>query len=300
MLAGRAGAFDVFELPEFEGWLPLPLFNSSITVVVRLHQSAKALSQVTGVPKLKPVFICEYLTLLLNRNWIAVSNFILSHTQSIFGISPKNWAVVYNPVTVDAGLKSKIDQLPALPGPYFLFVGSLSVRKGVLTIAKAAKQILSNGISVRFVFVGPETMHDARPISATVFEIVGENNRQRIEFLGRLNHADSLYWMRHAVAVVLPSQIESFGLVPLEAMTLGTPAIFTSESAGREIINNGIDGFLVGPNDVELLGDRMLELLENSELRATMSMAAAESVKRFSAQKFVVDCENAYRQMGAS
>jgi glycosyltransferase involved in cell wall biosynthesis len=295
----KMGKIDIFELPEFEGWLPFPiLYSKSSSVIVRLHQSATALAKIDARRPPLHIFLCEYFTLWFHKDWIAVSNFVLGHTREIFGVTPRASSVIHNSVTIAPQVMAEIAQLPMLPGPYFLFVGSWSARKGVLAIAKAAKEILALDSSVRFIFIGPETAHDGRPISATVVEIVGDVHRDRVKFFGRFSHNQSLYWMSHALAVVLPSQLEAFSLVPLEAMALGTPAVFTSGSSGTEVINDGVDGFLVSPDDVDLLRTRMVELLVDPQLRLRLSTAASESVKRFSSEAFIDRCESVYMQMG--
>jgi glycosyltransferase involved in cell wall biosynthesis len=293
--SGRNRTIDIFELPEFQGWLPIPLiFSGPLKIIIRLHQSGTALNRISNERPNKLQSACEYMTLRFHRNWVGVSRFILEQTTIVFGISPARSTVIYNPITVSPATRLEIEKLPSLPGPYILFVGSLTERKGVLTIAAAAREIFATHKTVQFVFIGEDTEKQGVPISAAISELVGQKNINRIRFLGRLPHKDSLYWMRHATAVVLPSLLESFGLVPVEAMSLGTPAIFTKESSGKEVITDGLDGYLISPGDVSTLKERVGTLLDDMALREQMSLAALESVKRFGFEEFMSACENAY------
>jgi glycosyltransferase involved in cell wall biosynthesis len=286
---------DIFEVPEYQGWLPIPLlFRPGLKVVVRLHQSATAMARISNSRIPIADYICEYLTLRFHGKWIAVSRFILEHTKKTFRVDPKSSDIIYNPVLIKPALAAEIEALPPLTGPYILFVGSLSVRKGVLAIAEAARHVLAKNDALRFVFIGGETDYIGKPISEAVKNIVGSAYADRMQFMGRFPHVRTLYWMRHAVAVALPSHIEAFALVPLEAMAMGTPTIFSSGSSGTEVIDDGVNGFLISPDDIQALAERILSLVNDPELRREMSDAALARVKKFNAEDFLKQCEATY------
>jgi len=73
---------------------------------------------------------------------------------------------------------------------------------------------------------------------------------------------------------VAPSRSEAFGLVNIEAMAMGTPVVASRVGGIPEIVRDGVDGFLFEPgNDLEL-GDRLLEVLSDRELREQMGRNA--------------------------
>jgi N-acetyl-alpha-D-glucosaminyl L-malate synthase BshA len=69
---------------------------------------------------------------------------------------------------------------------------------------------------------------------------------------------------------LLPSEIESFGLAALEAMACETPVVATNVGGLGEVVEDGESGFLLPLGDVDSMAERVLEILQNPELRTRM------------------------------
>jgi len=79
-------------------------------------------------------------------------------------------------------------------------------------------------------------------------------------------------------AFVLPSANEPFGLVLVEAMSLGVPTIAAGSGGPLEIINDGVTGYLFRPNDVESLSKQLLSVLNESSHCDTMRASTKQVV----------------------
>lgn len=71
-----------------------------------------------------------------------------------------------------------------------------------------------------------------------------------------------------------PSKYESFGMVIIEAMAAGVPVVSYDVGAAREIILDGVNGFIVQLNNVDIFADRLRQILEDRELSLRMGIAA--------------------------
>ena len=82
-------------------------------------------------------------------------------------------------------------------------------------------------------------------------------------------HEQVLQELSHCMAAVVPSRSESFGLVNIEALSVGTPVVASNVGGIPEIIRAGINGYLVPPGDPVAMQTRLGEFLTDAELRAS-------------------------------
>jgi glycosyltransferase involved in cell wall biosynthesis len=74
----------------------------------------------------------------------------------------------------------------------------------------------------------------------------------------------------------VPSSYEGFGIVYLEGMAFGLPAIGTTAGAASEIISDGENGYLISPDDAAMLAERLSTLAHDQDLLADMSVKALD------------------------
>jgi glycosyltransferase involved in cell wall biosynthesis len=91
----------------------------------------------------------------------------------------------------------------------------------------------------------------------------------------------------------MPSRYEGFGMVLIEAMNNGCPAIaFDCKCGPSDIIEDGKNGYLCKAEDIENMKEKILNLIENPDILKKMSEYAPGSVAKFSASEFVRRWEN--------
>ena len=98
--------------------------------------------------------------------------------------------------------------------------------------------------------------------------------------------------------LVLPSRSEAMGRVLVEAMTAGKPRIGADVDGIPTVINDGIDGLLVKPEDVDDLASKLDMLMGNKELRKKLGEAGAKRVKQeFTEEAYINNVINFYKEV---
>jgi UDP-glucose:(heptosyl)LPS alpha-1,3-glucosyltransferase len=158
----------------------------------------------------------------------------------------------------------------------FLFVGSGFARKGVGTIARAARLLAERGrMAFRIVLVG-------KGDPSTCVRSAGHAS-DRLLFTGPVPGADDLFL--GADAFVFPTFYDPFSNACLEAMAAGLPVITTRVNGASEVIAEGESGFLLeDPSDAALLADRMEELMA-PEVRRDMGRKARNAAEAFPTER---------------
>jgi len=89
-----------------------------------------------------------------------------------------------------------------------------------------------------------------------------------VEVLGLQDAIEEI--LPEADVLLLPSEHESFGLVALESMAAGVPVVATNRGGTREVVEDGVSGFLVDPTDIEGMADAVLAIVKDPERRREM------------------------------
>lgn len=136
---------------------------------------------------------------------------------------------------------------------------------------------------------GPELHH--------VYELVKASEyAQDVLFLGKQENLEELYAISDLK--LLLSTTESFGLVLLEAMACGVPGIGTDVGGIPEVIEHGVDGYVVPLGDIEQVVTYAVDLLQDKEKLQSFREAAMKSVKnRFHSSQIVEQYEQLYERV---
>jgi N-acetyl-alpha-D-glucosaminyl L-malate synthase BshA len=118
----------------------------------------------------------------------------------------------------------------------------------------------------------------------------------KIEFLGKQDRINEK--LAVADVMLLPSELESFGLAALEAMACEVVPIATKEGGLPEVVDHGKTGFLAAVGDVETMANYAIEILsDENKLREMGERARASAQARFCASKIIPMYERFYREV---
>ena len=183
----------------------------------------------------------------------------------------RRWAVVANGVLLPS---PRTDQTRT---DAFLFVGNLDSKKGVEDLILATAIAARKGLTGRVRLAGVETAVGQRAALCRLIE--QEGIADRVELLGLVRDREKARAFEEACAFVLPSYIEALPMALLEAMSYGLPVIASKVGAIPEVIDDGVEGFLIDAGDVDALADRIARLSSNAALRERMGRAGRKRVE---------------------
>jgi glycosyltransferase involved in cell wall biosynthesis len=163
-------------------------------------------------------------------------------------------------------------------------VGRLQRWKGMHVFAEAMSKIIETRSDCQAVIVGGP--HDLEPDYAPWLEgrIQQLKLTGKIMLAGKRNNVPQ--WMQAMDIFVHASEREPFGIVVLEAMSLGKPVIATKPGGPQEVIRHGETGLLIPPNDPAKLVEAIQTYLSDPTLSARIGAAARQRALEFTPERF--------------
>jgi glycosyltransferase involved in cell wall biosynthesis len=172
-----------------------------------------------------------------------------------------------------------------LPDAYVLYLGGFDQRKNLYTLFQAhARVTRSLGGEAPFLVVAGRLPAVDTPLFPDPKRMARELGvEQHVIFTGWIAEEDKPALYSGAVFFAFLSRYEGFGLMPLEAMSCGTPVLAADAASLPEIVGAG--GLLVNPSDLDGIVDGMLLLLRDSGLRQQLRQGALVQAGQFGWQR---------------
>lgn len=173
--------------------------------------------------------------------------------------------------------RNKLLNLEKIPNKISIFA-RIASEKQIDHAIKAFKIVVSKRKNAKLEIFGratlPAEVNELKKIKKLIKELQLENN----VFIN--GYITNVYKeMEESVAVLLTSKFEGFGLVIIEAMLNSTPVISYDVNYGpSDIIDHGIDGFIVESGNINLMAKYIVELLDNAEKAKQMGVAARKKI----------------------
>jgi len=219
----------------------------------------------------------------------AISENLRCDTVKTFGIE-NEIRVIHNFVNCDTYAPAPEERSAT---PLMIHLSNFRPVKRVLDCVRILAEVRKT-VDARLLMVGdgPDrgpAQHLARELGVSPF----------VEFVGKQNHVERLIRMAHVL--LMPSEMESFGLAALEAMACGVVPVTTNVGGVPELVTDGVDGCLEAVGDIGKLAGRAVQLLSDADLHARMAAAARRTaVTRFCTERLIPQYEAYYEQVLAN
>ena len=210
--------------------------------------------------------------------FIAISKYVQNHTETFLSFHNKPITLIRNPVNTNLFT-------PVIGGEKkdtILFVGTVCEKKGIRQLIKAFAIVKKSFPNVILEIYGRDWLF---PDGSSYIQKLRENElvqigsaAQAIYFYGTVPYIDIPLKYAQAAVCIFPSFIETVGLVALEAMAMEKTVVFTNKGSGPEIIIHGQTGLLCDPYDPTDIAAKIIWVLSNSKVAASMAIAARKEV----------------------
>jgi glycosyltransferase involved in cell wall biosynthesis len=219
------------------------------------------------------------------------SAFTLNDVENRFGLDMRKAQVIFNGVDHEA--PSERVELPFQR--YVLGLGRVVRKKGFDLLLEAFARLSPKHLDVGLVIAGDGPERETLQQRVVELGLV-----ERVHLSGSLRQSQVAAVMNGAEVFVMPSRIEPFGIVVLEAWRAAVPTVVTSHGGPPEFVRHGENGLVVDPLDSILLSASMETLLVHNSLRARLANAGKEEVRLFDWSKITAQYDALYRLVACS
>ncbi|MDO7172713.1 glycosyltransferase family 4 protein [Mariniflexile sp. AS56] len=268
---------DLLEAPDWTGITAFMRFK--VPLVIRFHGSDAYFCKLDKRKQKFKNFLFEKLALKGASAYIAPTTYAGIETQRIFGLNKKKIK------TIHYGLQLK-DFENETPSIYnrntILYIGTIIRKKGVLELVAIFNKVIASNPDAQLILIGndaPDLKTGSSSTYALVENLFSNEARKQVNYLGKVPYSEVKNHIKNAHVCVFPSFAETLGMVTIESMAMQKPVVNTSIGWAQELIDDGVNGFLVNPSNIELYAQRILEVLNDTLLTEKLGSGAREKVE---------------------
>lgn len=285
-------SIDILELTDYYDFNSYPSKNRvfkrfNIPTILRVHGSLSFLQNTIGnqsAPAAKDNDSQHF-----NRcaHLCAVSKYSLKYVQKNFNISHfRTQSVIYNPIE-----ERFLNNTPQSNSNDILFIGKIAEKKGCYSLLKAFNICAEKYPDMQLRLAGIGDIEKAKSYVKPQFF-------DRVHFLGFCNREQIQKEIDNCAFACIPTYFENFSMVALEIMGRQRALIFTERTSGKEIINDGINGYTVNPENIKDIALKIELLYNNKKLRTKIGQNAYNTISAtFSDKTIVAQLENYYHKI---
>lgn len=275
---------DIVEAPDWTGITSFMRFK--VPLVIRFHGSDAYFCKLEKRKQKFKNYVFEKLALKNAKAFIAPTTFAGKETRKIFSLNKNKIKTIHYGLQLE-NFENKTPEIYSKN--VILYIGTIIRKKGVFELAEIFNKVVNKIPDAQLIVIGNDSSDIKTGEKSTyklVEKIFSERAKKQVSYLGKVPYSKVKEYIKNAHVCVFPSFAETLGMVTIEAMALQKPVVNTSIGWSQEIIDDGINGYLVHPKNNDLYAKRILELLNNKNLCLQLAKAARQKVEvRFDIEK---------------
>ncbi|RTY83292.1 glycosyltransferase family 1 protein [Flavobacterium sp. ZB4P23] len=275
---------DVVEAPD---WTGITSFISpkKCKVVIRLHGSDTYFCHLDRRPVKWINKFHEKRALKKADGLLSVSQFTADTTNAVFGLN-KQFTIIPNGIDLDA---FSPDDKNKENKNTILYFGSLIRKKGLLELPFIFNAVVAKNPNAKLILLGKDVPDIISGNSSTwqmMQGIFSPAALLNVTYLGAVPYQDIKKHISTVTICVFPTFAEALPVSWIEAMALQKPIVASNIGWAQEVIDAGINGFLVHPKNHLEYATKIIQLLDDAVLQKAFGLAAEKKVKeKFSKEK---------------
>lgn len=215
---------------------------------------------------------------------LSVSQYTADVTKELFSLQ-RDFTIIPNCIDIN---KFSTEGASKVEENTILYFGTLIRKKGLLELPSIFNEVYKNNKQVKLILIGRDSSDIILGNSSTwsmMQSLFDTDALQNVNYLGSVSYDKIKAHISSAAVCVFPTFAEALPVSWIEAMALKKAIVASDIGWATEVIDDGINGFLVNPKNHKEYADKVLELLGNKELRNRFGIEARKKVE----QKFSVE-----------
>jgi glycosyltransferase involved in cell wall biosynthesis len=227
---------------------------------------------------------------------LSVSRFTADKTNEVFGLN-KKFTVIPNSIDVGLFSQNSNDTNKGI----ILYFGSLIRKKGLLELPLIFNEVINKYPKATLVLVGRDVSDIISGNPSTwqmMQELFTEEARANVNYIGSVANSDIKKYINEATVCVFPTFAEALPVSWIETMAMEKPVVASNIGWATEVIDDGINGFLVHPTHHLEYANKIIELLENTALQQEFGFEARKKVMdKFSVEVVAQESLSFYKSL---
>jgi glycosyltransferase involved in cell wall biosynthesis len=270
---------DLVEAPDWTGITSF--IDAKCPIVIRLNGSDTYFCHLDQRPvKWKNKFH-EKRALQKADALLSVSQFTADKTNEVFGLE-KKFTIIPNSIDISLFNPNSNDHTTDI----ILYFGSLIRKKGLLELPFIFNAVIDKYPTAKLVVIGrdvPDIISGNPSTWQMMQELFTQQALNNVAYLGSVSYRDIRNHIKTATVCVFPTFAEALPVSWIEAMAMRKPIVASNIGWATEVMDDGINGFLVHPTDHFEYANRIIQLLESVLLQKEFGIEARKKVtERFS------------------
>ncbi len=271
---------DKINLIEAPDWTGITAFMKfGVPLVIRFHGSDAYFCKLDGRKQKFKNYFFEKSALKRATAFIAPTTYAGEVTSKIFSLDTDKIKTIHYGLQVENFVNETPEKFDANT---ILYIGTIIRKKGVFELAQIFNKVVEHNPDAKLVLIGSDAA-DLKTGATSTYKLVedlfSEKAKKQAKYLGKIPYEKVQEHVKNAHVCAFPSFAETLGMVTIESMAMQKPVVNTSIGWAQELIDDGVNGYLVHPSKIDAYANQIIKLLNDEALCTQIGKAARKKVE---------------------